>query len=420
MRKSLHIFRNVDRITVIILILMVLLGWLNLHSTETTGSGQALIDFTRNDGRQFLWMISAILLALGVLMFDARFFQTFSWPIYGMGLLILVAVLLFGTEINASKSWFRIGGVAIQPSEFVKYATALALARFIHGLKGRTHGFGALVKTLLILALPVALIFLQNDTGTALVFFAFCFPMFREGMIGSGVLAAALAAIILFVLTLLINEFIIIGAMAGITFITALVIRKRTRELRQVLLIFVVLSVYAYSVDYLYEEVLQPHQKLRIEVLIDEHVDLQGAGYNLHQSKIAIGSGGLWGKGYRQGTQTQFNFVPEQSTDFIFCTIGEEWGFAGSALVVALFAALLFRLLQLAERQKSTFSRVFGYGVLSVLFVHFSVNIGMTIGLVPVIGIPLPFFSYGGSSLWAFTIMIFTFLKLDARRMDII
>ncbi len=420
MSKPLHLFRNIDRITVIILVLMMLLGWLNLYSTETTESGQALIDFTRNDGRQFLWMLSGMLLALGVLMFDARFFQTFSWPIYGMGMLMLVAVLLFGTEINASKSWFRIGAVAIQPSEFVKYATALALARFIHGLKGRTQSFGTLAKTILIVALPVALIFLQNDTGTALVFLAFCFPMFREGMIGSGVLAAALAAIVLFVLTLLINEFIIIGVMAGITFITALVIRKRTRELRQVLLVFVVLSTYAYSVDYMYEEVLQPHQKLRIEVLIDEHADLQGAGYNLHQSKIAIGSGGLWGKGFRQGTQTQFNFVPEQSTDFIFCTIGEEWGFAGSTLVVVLFASLLFRLLQLAERQRSTFNRVFGYGVLSVLFVHFSVNIGMTIGLVPVIGIPLPFFSYGGSSLWAFTIMVFTFLKLDARRMDTI
>lgn len=420
MKKPLDFFKNVDRTLIILFLLMVFMGWANIFAAEVRTSHQSILDFSQSYGKQFLWITGAVILALTILMIDAKFFPAFAWLMYGSMLLILVGVLFFGTEINASKSWFRIGSLAIQPAEFAKYTTALALAKYMGGSAIRAPSFNSIVKALAIIAAPLMLIFLQNDTGTALVFAAMGLALFREGYISSLLLTILLTAIVLFILILLIHEFIIIGILACISLITAWVIRKRKAELKQLLMVFLVLSVYVYSVDYVFENLLQPHQKLRIEVLIDESIDLQGAGYNLHQSKIAIGSGGFFGKGYLQGTQTKFNFVPEQSTDFIFCTIGEEWGFIGSMVVILLFLWMLFRLVSLAERQKSSFSRIYGYCVASLLFFHFAINIGMTIGLVPVIGIPLPFFSYGGSSLWAFTIMLFTFIKLDAKRIDML
>jgi rod shape determining protein RodA len=308
----------------------------------------------------------------------------------------------------------------LQPAEFAKYATALALARYISEVKMRTLDWPARLKPLAIIALPAALIFLQNDTGTALVFAAFVLVLYREGYISGLLLTFGLIAIFLFVMTLILNEFIIIGALAVIALAGAIILRRKRREMVQLLGLFAILSVYVYSVDYAFENFLQPHQKLRIEVLINQEVDLKGAGYNLNQSKIAIGSGGFWGKGYLKGTQTKFNFVPEQGTDFIFCTIGEEWGFVGSFTIIALYILFMARLLVLAERQRSAFSRVFGYSIASILFFHFAINIGMTIGMMPVIGIPLPFFSYGGSSLWGFTVMIFTFLKLDSKRLELL
>jgi len=276
------------------------------------------------------------------------------------------------------------------------------------------------LTALAIIVVPVSLILLQNDTGTALVFAAFVLVLYREGYISGLLLITGAVAAFLFILTLLVNEFIIIGVIAFIGLILFLRLRNRKREQWQLVGLFVILSVYVYFVDYTFENLLQPHQKARIEVLVSEDVDLQGAGYNLHQSKIAIGSGGFWGKGYLKGTQTKYNFVPEQGTDFIFCTVGEEWGFAGSTVVIGLFVLLLVRLVNLAERQKSSFSRIYGYSVVSVLFIHFAINIGMTMGLVPIIGIPLPFFSYGGSSLWGFTILLFIFLKLDSKRLELL
>jgi rod shape determining protein RodA len=420
MKKQLSLFKNIDKPVVIVFLVMILLGWFNIFAAEITETNRSIFDISQTYGKQLLWIITAILLAATILMIDVKFYPTFAYLIYGIMAAILVGVLFFGTEINASKSWFRIGGFAIQPAEFAKYATALALAKFIDDAKTKTPGWGVRIKAFAIIGLPVLLVLLQNDMGTALVFCALVFALYRSGYVGTSLLIIGATAIFLFIMTLLINEFIIIGILAAITLVSALIIRKKRTELFQLIGLFILLSIYVYSVDYTFENLLQPHQKLRIEVLIDEEVDLRGAGYNLHQSKIAIGSGGLWGKGYLQGTQTKYNFVPEQGTDFIFCTIGEEWGFAGSSLLIVLFLWLFIRLINMAERQKSTFSRVYGYSLVSIMFFHFAINIGMTIGLVPVIGIPLPFFSYGGSSLWGFTIMLFTFLKLDSRRLDLL
>jgi rod shape determining protein RodA len=355
-----------------------------------------------------------------ILMFDAKFFPAFAWVIYGGVMIILVGVLFFGSEINASKSWFKIGTFAIQPAEFAKFATSLALARYIVEVKSRSLDLKTRLKPLALIALPMGLIFLQNDTGTALVFSAFVLVLFREGYISGLWLTFGLIAIFLFILTLVVNQYIMIGILAVLTLVGVVIFRKRKRETLQLLGLFAILSVYIFSVDYAFEHFLQPHQQLRIEVLLNEDVDLKGAGYNLNQSKIAIGSGGFWGKGYLKGTQTKFNFVPEQGTDFIFCTIGEEWGFVGSLVLISIYLLFMGRLVVLAERQRSAFSRVFGYSIASILFFHFLINIGMTIGLVPVIGIPLPFFSYGGSSLWGFTLMIFTFLKLDSKRLELL
>ncbi len=399
---------------------MIFMGWFNIFAAEISEQHRNIFDITQSYGKQLLFIVSAILIGGIILMIDVKFFPTFSWIFYLGMVMLLIAVIFLGTEINASKSWFRLGAFALQPAEFAKFTTALVLARFISELRSRQPLLKNTFYALIIIGIPVAIIFLQNDTGTALVFTAFALVLFREGLISGTLLLIGATAVFLFILTLLFNEFIIIGALGFIALFAGLKLRRRKTELRQLMLLFVLLSVYVYFVDYTYENILQPHQKLRIEVLINEEVDLRGAGYNLHQSKIAIGSGGLWGKGYLQGTQTKYNFVPEQGTDFIFCTVGEEWGFVGSLVVVILFVLLLTRIVGLAERQKSVFSRVYGYGVASIIFFHFAVNIGMTIGLVPIIGIPLPFFSYGGSSLWGFTILLFTFIKLDSRRLDMI
>ncbi len=420
MRKQFDFFKNIDKTVVVLFLLMIFMGWFNIFAAEITEAHQNIFDISQSYGKQLLWIITAIIIAAVILMFDVKFFPTFAWLIYGVLLVVLVGVLFFGTEINASKSWFRIGSFLIQPAEFAKYATALALARYLGSSRSRTPSLQDTFMAAVIIGIPMLLIFLQNDTGTALVFAALILALFREGYVSGLLLTIGAIVIFLFILTLLVNEFIIIGVLAFIALIVATRIRKRKKEVMQLIGLFVVLSVYVYFVDYTYENILQPHQKLRVEVLVNENVDLRGAGYNLHQSKIAIGSGGFLGKGYLQGTQTKYNFVPEQGTDFIFCTIGEEWGFVGSTIIIGMFVLLLYRLINMAERQKSVFSRIYGYSVISIIFIHFAINIGMTMGLVPIIGIPLPFFSYGGSSLWGFTLMLFTFLKLDSRRLDLL
>jgi rod shape determining protein RodA len=318
--------------------------------------------------------------------------------------------------VSGSKSWFQFGQFGLQPAEFAKFAAALALAKAMSSpsfnlktLRGKAIAFA-------IIGIPAVLIFLQNDTGSMLVFSAFLLVLFREGFSG-GLLVAGMLMALLALLTLMYGEIAIIIACVVLAAGSLIFIKRNTATIFKMLAMLVLAVAFIHTVEYSFEKFLQPHQKSRVNVLLGKEIDLKGVGYNLHQSKIAIGSGGLYGKGFLQGTQTKFSFVPEQSTDFIFCTVGEEWGFIGSLAVLALYLTLLIRLVMLAERQRSDFSRIYGYGVASLLFFHFTVNIGMTIGLVPVIGIPLPFISYGGSSMWAFTMLLFTFIKQDANRL---
>lgn len=413
-------FKNFDKLSVFIFLLMVFLGWLNIFAVGYKDDYQGIFDLSQNYGKQIIWIIIALVIGFTALLLDVKLLLSFAYPIYLISLILLIAVLFFGTEINASKSWFQIGGFSIQPSELVKFSTAIVLGKYISNNKHKPLTFKIRIKPFIMLFIPFALILLQNDMGTALVFSAFILVLYREGYISGSLMILFASAIVLFIFTLIFNEFFIIGGLAIAALITAIFLRKKQKEIMLVILLFFITSVYVYSVNYTFENFLQKHQKNRIEVLIDSSIDPQGVGYNLNQSKIAIGSGGLWGKGYLKGTQTKFDFVPEQSTDFIFCTIGEEWGFTGSLVIILLFLILIIRIIILAERQRSTFSRIFGYSVASLLFFHFTVNIGMTIGMMPVIGLPLPFFSYGGSSLIAFTLMIFIFLKLDAKRLDLL
>jgi len=410
---------NIDWLTVFIYLALLTIGWLSVYAAVFNEDHRSIFDISQNYGKQLIWIITAFILAGTILLIDIKFFPAFAYVIYALAMLALVAVLFFGNIVAGSKSWFHIGGFALQPAEFAKYAACLALARAmssssydIKTIRGKLIAFG-------IIAIPAALILLQNDTGSMLVFAAFLLVFYREGLSGVfivfGFVVAALA-----VLTLYFGEIPIIITSVLLAGIAMIFIKRSALNISKVIAILVVSVAFIHIVEYSFENFLQAHQKARINVLLGKEIDLRGVGYNLHQSKIAIGSGGLTGKGFLQGTQTRFSFVPEQSTDFIFCTIGEEWGFLGSLVLIALYVMFLIRLIILAERQRSPFSRIFGYGVASVLFFHFTVNIGMTIGLVPVIGIPLPFVSYGGSSIWAFTMMLFTFLKQDANRLALL
>jgi len=419
MRETKHIFQNIDRVTVVLYLLLVIMGWFNIYAAVYNEEHKSIFDVTQNYGKQLIWIITSLVIIIIVLAIDGKFFSAFSMPIYFFSILILILVMFVGVKINASRSWFQVGDFRIQPAEFAKFATALAVSKYLSHLNIRIENLKTKLVVAFIILLPVLIIFLQNDTGSALVYFSLIFVLYREGLSGNW-LIVGLAVILLFLLTLLINEMVLIISIFLITLVLFYFIRKKRKEIITLVSIFVVSAVFILTVDYIYEKALQPHQKDRIDVLLGKEVDLKGAGYNLNQSKIAIGSGGFFGKGFLKGTQTKYNFVPEQSTDFIFCTIGEEWGFVGSTIVIGLFIGLLLRLIFLAERQRSAFSRIYGYCVASILFFHIAVNIGMTIGLFPVIGIPLPFFSYGGSSLWSFTILLFIFIKLDAYRLQLL
>ena len=419
MRGQKNIFHNIDWITVFLYLTLVFLGWINIYAAIYDESHKSIFDISQRYGKQLIWIAAAIILALIILIIDAKFFSTFAYPIYIISILSLLAVLLLGTRIAGSKSWFQIGAFGIQPAEFAKFATNLAIAKYLTTLNINLKKLKTIIKSLLIIGIPAILILLQHDMGSALVYSSFILVLYREGLSGS-ILILGVMIVVLFILTLVLGEFIFIGILAGIAFLMFFFIKRNRKNIYSIIGILVLTIAFVFSVDYGFENVLKPHQKKRIEVLLGKEVDLKGAGYNVNQSKIAIGSGGFSGKGFLKGTQTKYNFVPEQSTDFIFCTVGEEWGFVGSFVVIFLFIALLIRLIKLAERQRSDFSRIYGYGVASILFFHIVVNIGMTIGLTPVIGIPLPFFSYGGSSLWAFTILLFIFLKQDANRLEVL
>lgn len=412
--------QRMDWVTTLIFAVLVLAGWLNIYAAAYDPEiNQGIFDFTTSAGKQLIWIGTAVLIARAIFFFDFHFFSTFAFIFYSLFIAFLLFVLLFGREVAGSRSWIGLGELGIQPSEFAKFATALALAKYLNrGTKSLTNP-NTLLMSIVIISLPLVLITLQGDTGTALVFGALIIPLFREGL--PPILpATAIGIALIFILTLLINQTILLIATAVLVLLGVGLNTRNPKRLKWVIIVGILTTASVRSVDFTLNEVLKPYQQKRILSLVNPSIDPLGAGWNVTQSKIAIGSGGFSGKGFLQGTQTKFNFVPEQTTDFIFCTIGEEHGWLGSTILLTLFAVLLLRLTMLAERQKSVFARIYGYGVIAILFFHFAINIAMTIGLFPVIGIPLPFFSYGGSSLWAFTVLLFIFLKLDSHRMQVL
>ena len=419
MRRDGNTAANIDWLTILLYALLVFFGWLSIFSASSGDDVSSIFDMSERYGKQLVWIGFSIVLAIIILIIDAKFFSQFAFAFYIGLMIVLVGVLLFGKTVAGSKSWFQIGSFAIQPAEFAKFATSLAIAKYLSTLNVDMRQLKTRVVSIVILAVPAMLILLQNDTGSALVYFAFVLVLFREGISGAIIVLAVVMAV-LFLLTLLFGEIYMIAGLIALFILVWVFYKKLRKQFKLTFAILALAIAFVFSVNYAYENVLAPHQKKRINVLLNIEKDIHGAGYNVNQSKIAIGSGGLQGKGFRQGMLTRNNFVPEQDTDFIFCTVGEEWGFMGSSVVVLLFLMLLIRLIFLAERQRSKFSRVYGYGVASIIFFHFAINIGMTIGIAPVIGIPLPFFSYGGSSLWAFTILLFIFVKQDADRFSVL
>ncbi len=419
MKLEKGIFYRIDWVMVILYLALVIMGWLNIYAAVYNDTHQHITDMHQKYGKQMIFILASLVLAIIIIIIDPRFFSQFSYFIYGFFLLMLVMVIFAGREISGSKSWFAIGGFGIQPAEFAKMATALALAKFLGYLERNIKNPRHLIIAVIIIILPALLILAERDTGSALVFICFVLVLYRAGLTGF-VLLALLALPLLGVLALIINKFILAAAFLVLAALVYYRIPHRSRHFLVILAVFLASTAFVFSVHYTFNHILEPHQRQRINVLLGNNTDLKGAGYNVNQSLIAIGSGRFWGKGFLQGTQTKYNFVPEQSTDFIFCTVGEEHGFIGSVIVIALFLALIIRIILNAERQRSKFSRLYGYGVASLFFFHFSINIGMALGLIPVIGIPLPFFSYGGSSLWAFTILLFIFIKQDALRYGLV
>ena len=406
-----------DWASILLYLGIVLFGWLNIYAACYDEAHASVFDFSRQHGKQILWMASAFLIAVCILLIHPRVFSNGSYIIYGIVLLLLVATLFIGTVTNGGQSWIDFGAFKFQPSEFAKFATALALSKYISAIDIDLTLLRTRATLALMVLVPAGLILLQHDTGSALVFLAFLLPFFREGL-SHYILLIGLLAIILFVSALLINKYLLMGILLAICLFYLFVwLSKRTsRNYWHTAAFFIVCCLFTLSVEFTFEHVLETHQRNRIYVLLGKVEDPRGVGYNVDQAKIAIGSGGLVGKGFLNGTITKANFVPEQETDFIFCTVGEEWGFIGCLILIAAYVLLLIRLITMAERQRSTFSRFYGYCVASILFFHFAINIGMVLGLVPVIGIPLPFFSYGGSSLIAFTILLCIFIRQDADR----
>lgn len=419
-RKNDTLTQNIDWLAVLLYILCVLIGWFNIYAAVYSPEvPTSIFDLSNKAGVQMMWIGTSVLLIICILVVDYKFYDTFAFIIYGFFVLMLVVVLFAGSEINGSRSWIKFGSFSLQPAEFAKLATSLALAKYLSDpAVSLTRSWKEYLPIAAIIGLPAILILLSNETGSMLVFASFAIMLYREGMPGY-IPALGIVMVILVILTLLFVKWYI-GL--GIIVVAALFwwvmpksSRRRGGTLATVVVAGLMIAV-VFGVDFFINNVLQKHQRSRIVVLVDPYSDPRGAGWNVIQSKIAIGSGRLTGKGFLEGTQTKFDFVPEQSTDFIFCTVGEEHGFIGSLVVIGLFIGLILRLVVLAERQRTRFARVYGYCVAGIIFFHFMINIGMTIGLMPVIGIPLPFFSYGGSSLWSFTVLLFIFLKIDSQR----
>ena len=401
---------------------LVVIGWLSIYSAGMSEGHHAIYDMTQFCGKQMMWIGIAMAAGFVILILDAKLFDAFSFWIYAVVVFLLIVVLVYGKATNGATSWIDFGGFKLQPSEFAKLGTALAVASLLGKQDTDLQQRKTRLKVYALILAPAALVLLQHDAGSALVFASFIFVLYREGMPGAGaVMLLAVGALVVFVLTLVWSVkvmCIVLGVLFALTLLYYLLNKKK--GLWRMVAVYAFLIALVFSVDYAFYHILEDHQRTRFEILLKLKDDPQGDGYNLHQSKIAIGSGGFWGKGFLNGTQTKYDFVPEQHTDFIFCTIGEEGGFKGSFVVILLYVALLVRIIKVAERQRLAFSRIYGYSIAGILFVHVAVNIGMTIGLVPVVGIPLPFLSYGGSSLLAFTVMLAIFLKQDANRLNIL
>lgn len=418
-RRERGLLENIDWGIILIYLALVIIGWISIYSAVYDEAHSSIFDLDCRYGKQMIWIGISLIIALFILVIDPKFFSQTAYVLYGIFIVMLMAVLVVGAETKGAKSWFGVGDFGIQPSEFAKATTALALAKILSGIEVDMKDLKTKIAAITIVAVPMLLVLLQNDTGSALVFFVFVLVLFREGL-SLSVLIFGVAVAILFVLALLIHPYVLIGILFAVTIIIWFVLRSHKLSIFLCLGVFLVSAGVVLAVGYFYDNALESHQKDRIEVLLGQKQDPQGVEYNVNQSKIAIGSGGFFGKGFLQGTQTKYNFVPEQDTDFIFCTVGEEWGFVGSTTVILLFVSLMIKLVKMAERQRSKFSRIYGYCVASVIFAHFSINMGMTIGLLPVIGIPLPFLSYGGSSLMSFTFLLFIFIRQDASRMDLV
>jgi rod shape determining protein RodA len=470
-KRTVNIWSGIDKTAIVLFLLLILMGWINIYAAVYNEEHSGLLDFSQRYGKQFLWIIASLILAVFIVIIDNRFYFFFSWIIYGICMLLLILVVIFGKEINGARSWFEFGSISLQPSELAKFGTALALSSYLNTRKQDLTKLAAIVPASAIIIFPAFLTLLQPDMGSAIVYFSLFLVLFREGM-SPYIFVSGLLIIVLFFLTLLTNNITLTFALIIIAFILVwfttrkwklvligagifllilgtmylldhyviksigneLVIfislilsglvyalyiyNKRAISLLIIYLFLIGSITYENTVDYTFNNFLKSHQKERIDILLGFKTDFHGTGYNVNQSIISIGSGGIAGKGFLQGTQTKFKFVPKQSSDFIFCTVGEEWGFLGSGLLIGIYIFLLLRLIILAERQRSGFSRIYGYCVVSILFTHIFLNIGMAIGIVPVIGIPLPFLSYGGSSLWGFTILLFIFLRLDASRTE--
>ncbi len=471
MKRNINVWDRIDKITILLFLLMIFMGWLNIYAAVYNEERSGILDLTQRYGKQFVWIVAGLVIAIFVVIIDSRFYFFFSWFIYGSLMLLLLMVLLFGSVVNGARSWFEFGGFSLQPSEFAKFGTALALASYLSARRQDLTKLAVMIPAVGIIMLPALLTALQPDMGSMIIYFSLFLVLFREGM-SPYIFVTGLLMVMLFFLTLLVNNLYlsialivfaffllwfatrkwmlviyggaIFAAITGIIYsldhyliksigselviFSSLILAGAVyaiyiynKKAVSVLIIFLFLTgsiLYVNVVDYTFNNVIPAHQRDRVNILLGLKSDPHGTGYNVNQSIISIGSGGFLGKGFLKGTQTKFKFVPKQSSDFIFCTVGEEWGFMGSFIVILTYLGLLFRLISLAERQRSAFSRIYGYGVVSILFTHFFINIGMAIGIVPVIGIPLPFFSYGGSSLWGFTLLLFIFLRLDASRAE--
>jgi rod shape determining protein RodA len=409
--------QNMDWLTILLYFLLVSLGWMNIYAAVYSPDNVVnIMSFDINSGKQLAWIGASMLLIVVLLVVDYKVYEHLAYPIYGGIILLLLVTLVVAKPIAGSRSWLDLGGgIRLQPAELAKFATALAASKFLSTVNLRQQNFKDQMKLAAITLVPPVIIILQNETGSALVFAAFILAYFREG-ISPLILIIGGSAATIFILTLLIPKLYLILALTVLMALAAWLDYRLLRRYKTMILLWTVIVGMIFSVDFFVNNVLQPHQQNRIKALINPEADPLGYGWNVTQSKIAIGSGGFWGKGFLEGTQTKFDFVPEQSTDFIFCTIGEEQGWVGSTVLIGLFLLLLTRIVSIAERQKSVFGRTYGYCVASIIFFHFLVNVGMTIGLAPVVGIPLPFFSYGGSSLWSFTILLFILIAIDANR----